>query len=248
MALCKYSIVMMTVNRAEGYSGKSQNYVHTTIENLRKAHVFDYPGTIVNLMESGSTDLSYLDFLKNSRDKYPVNIIQSNRRLFLPENFSRSLRYGAAQAKRYVILMEDDVELVPHFMDTLNKFVGKYNKEYLWSMHAAYKEIAKEAKKGKDMFKLSAGKFYGNLCIILKVEYALELADWIDVYRIKKKARKCVDLQVGKWLRVMHKDNPYVCCMCPCKVQHIGDESCIDNNKQVKNQSFHMNPTTGYKK
>ena len=156
--MLKYSIVIMTVNRAENYrfmsTGKRDtnavNYIHATLENMWRSRVFDYPNTVVNLMESGSNDMSYLKFIEESDGKYPVNVVPSKDRLLLPQNYMRSLIYGSREAE-YVILMEDDIDLVPNFMEQVDKFVNKYNNQVMWSMHTPYKEIVQTAKGGKDM-------------------------------------------------------------------------------------------------
>jgi hypothetical protein len=238
----EFCVVMMTINRKEVTNGKSKNYIQQTLDTLYKAGVFNYPKLKFNLMESGSKDLSYLDFIKKAPYKDKINIVYSDTRLFLPQNYARSMRHGAANTKDIVMLMEDDITTVHGFMHIADAFIEKNKRNQLiWSFHAAFAEIAWATRRGEQCYNLSGEKFYGNLCIALRPNEAIELAEQVEHYAKTTGRKKGVDLQIGVWLKKKHPRLTRVCCSVPCRVQHIGDQSSIGNNKRRINQSFDLN-------
>lgn len=118
----KYNLVITAVNRvtngnkagkhANGHS--PENYIDKSVEALmNKAGAVHLPEDFMKIFiyESGSSDLSYLNSIKN---KFPqIEIVYSKEKITLVENTNKALTEGSIGAE-YVILMQDDVDFTHH--------------------------------------------------------------------------------------------------------------------------------------
>ena len=240
----KYSIVIPTVNRGESYAGLNRkNFIQRTMNSLHRSKVLEYKDCYVNIVESGSTNRSYLDFAKEERFQ-SVIVHWNEERIMWPENFVRCMKIGASQAT-HVMLMEDDVDLIPDFMEEVDAFVTKYPNEKIWKMGGSYHYLTVLASQGVDMARTDG--YYGNQCVIFTRENAISVSKCIEEWKTRRPdAVKGVDICIKKyWFPKIAKPGEAIVCMkTPSAIQHIGDESslcnkgCIDG---INYPSFYLN-------
>lgn len=226
--------VMITVNRVR------ENYVENTVLNLVAAGFFDAGDIELEIFDSGSADMSHLDFV--SRLHFPITVRPATRRLCLVENFARALAAGARSGADLVIFFEDDIEVVPDLLPRIGRFVrAHFDGNAIWSFNAAFAEIARAAKCGQGHYNLPCPAFYGTLCFAIRAEHAASLARWLMSWQRETGEQHAADLEINEWLQ-REVGIDHVCCAAPCLVQHAGRYSSIRERGFVRNDSFWMNP------
>lgn len=234
----KYSIVIMSVNRAP-----KKNYIEPMINSLEKTGAFKRSDISITISDSGSEDLSYIDFVEDRN--LPVKVLYSEKRLCLNENFSKAMIFGASETSEYVVFMEDDILVAPTLITEMDKFLKRYPKETIWSFHAMYAEVRKRAISGHDHWDMPKDKFYGTLCTVLRKDDARKLADYIYNVWYKKNGRKIgADIRIKIWLDKFYPGVDHIKCSAPSFVQHMGIESAVmrkDGGKIPRqNTSFNL--------
>ena len=232
----KYAIGITTVNR---YPKK--NYLKKTLRNMERGGIFKYKDVTVTVSDSGSQNglLHIRDYTKEYQDIWhKVEFLEHPTRLCANDNVAKILRHCAKKTDKYVMYMQDDVDIRPMFMESVDSFVEKYPDEIMWTFHAAYSEVLTRAKSKKDKWRYPLKNYYGSLCYVLRIDQALEYAD-----ELSKLARqgtgKGGDIILSKWLRNKHGEGAKIAASCPCYVQHIGEESILSVAHGIRtNQSF----------
>ncbi|MDX1379289.1 MAG: hypothetical protein R3307_10590, partial [Anaerolineales bacterium] len=161
---------MPTVNRHPG-----PNYVEATIDDLAKSGLFDFPDVSLTLVESGSRDLAYLDFLRDQR--LPVRVEHSPERLPLNLNHARALELGAERTDAYVLFLEDDIVVREDLMPAIDRFLTRYDqKSRVWSFFYGRPDILEAYLRGDDHILVAGEDFFGTLCMVLHKRDARTLA------------------------------------------------------------------------
>lgn len=234
----RYSAVMTTVDRCPG-----PNYVEATIDDLVRSGFFDFPDVSLTLIESGSGDLTYLDFLQQRG--LPVMVEYSPERLPLNLNHARALAFGAQRADEYVLFMEDDIVVRENLMPAIDRFVARHQeKSRVWSFFFARRDIVGPYYRGDDHILVPGKDFFGTLCMALRRQDAQSLADFYrhEVYG-RRGLQTGADSWIGEWLEAGAGPGK-VCCSVPSYVQHRGVRSSIDDRGYLVAPCFERQPSS----
>ncbi len=189
------------------------NYIDDTIKSLAKSEEFkDYE---INVLDSGSKSLRYLDFL----DKYKnVRVEGTKERLSAMENYIRALK----TEKEWVLVLGDDFMFSNNFFRELERVRGKITEEMrLVSLFLNYEEGLEE-----DLFyKIPAHKFWGGN-VLLRREDAWSLAEYMQKEVDINSAEKYMDIYMKYWHIEKYRSCPiYLVALGLC--QHIGERSTL---------------------
>jgi len=229
----KFITTIITSNRCP-----DENYIMNTIKSLEKENILNE--TEVNVFDSGSEDVSYLDFLKNKN----IIVHTHNIKLNLNENRIRAFETVEKHDGDYIIFLEDDIELCDEFLFKVKKFIKKYDVGF-WDFCTPYDEIVHRFNDGFDYWDCPIEKFYGTQCIVIKKdiipEIIIELKSGIkDMLAKGKPSSKGGDLHFKRWF-IKHNKTHMKCCV-PSLVQHKGKKSTIDRHFWEV-ESFKLNHT-----
>lgn len=237
--MSRYVIGFTTIDRSEN-NPKKRNYMEQTIENLIAVGALNFQDTKIIISDSGSKDLSYLDFLKPLMEQYKDRIIllRTNRRLTANENVSKVIRYASEFSSEYVMYCQDDIIFRTTFMENVDHFVKKYNGYPMFTFHGVYDGILRNANNRKDYYRYPYGDFYGSMCYVMRKEVASRWSSHLQWIWEATKDPIGADLHLGRWLK-REFPNSNIAASCPCFVQHVGIDSVIcKGQRPIQNQSF----------
>jgi hypothetical protein len=230
----KYLITIPCVNRAE--RGAS-NVLERTFESFEKSGMFESKIKFkIVLLESGSQDTSYLDFIQKYKDKYKdkynidIEIHYSTQVLNGTTNTFRMFVYikKVIDYVDYVLWMDDDVFVCKNFIENADLWIKKYAKNLPFtSLYAPYRTNLDN----KHRFRHNApiGSFFGTCCTVLRPYVAdAVLKYWFlpyfDEYNYNpdRRFRDCI-MKEYPWYKIFFLSFPSL-------VQHMNIGSTIRKN------------------
>ncbi len=178
----KYLITIPCVNREER---NAVNVIDKTFQSFIKSGLFEskIPFKIL-LFDSGSKDLSYLDFINEfvEQKKVQIEIIKSTTPLNAITNTFRMFLYLSKLPKNalnYVIWMDDDVFVCKNFIENADIWLAKYGHKTLFSSLYIPYESYPVPKSLTNYAKM--GAFYGTCCTIFQPTLAKYIIPmWFD--------------------------------------------------------------------
>jgi len=163
----RYLIAIPCVNRSEK---GAIDVIERTFESFEKSGMFEsHIQYTIMLFESGSKDVSYLDFIKKY-DKVDIKIIYSSVALDGNSNTLRMFFHINKFPKNlydYVIWMDDDVYVCKKFLENADIWIKNYSNFSLFSsLYVPYNSFVIPNKKYVQLANLPG--FYGTCCTIFK--------------------------------------------------------------------------------
>ena len=237
--LSRYVIGITTVDRKERDSSK-KNYIQQTVENLIAVGALDYQDTQLIVSDSGSKSEEYLQFLYPLSEKYNgrIHLLHAKRKLTANENVAKVIRYASEYSSEYVMYTQDDAIYRPTLMPNVDHFVKKYPSHPIWSFHAVYEEVLRNARKGKDYYRYPYGDFYGSICYVMRREISARWANHLQWIYENQSDPIGADMYLGRWLK-REFPSQNIAQSCPCFAQHVGRSSVIcAGDRPITNQSF----------
>lgn len=226
----KYIITIPCVNRAE--RGAS-NVLHRTFESFEKSGMFESKINFkIVLLESGSKDTSYLDFLQIYKEKYntDIEVHYSDRVLNGTTNTFRMFVYIKKIMNNvdYVLWMDDDVFACKNFIENADLWIRKYAKNLPFtSLYAPYRTNVDYNIRFRHYAPI--GGFFGTCCTVLRPYVAdAILKHWFmpyfDQYNYNpdRRFRDCI-MKEYPWYKIFFLSFPSL-------VQHMNIGSTIRKN------------------
>jgi hypothetical protein len=226
----KYLITIPCVNRAE--RGAS-NVLERTFESFEKSGMFVSKINFkIVLLESGSKDTSYLDFIQKYKEKYntDIDIHYSNKVLNGTTNTFRMFVYikQVINYVNYVLWMDDDIFVCKNFIENADLWIKKYAQNLPFtSLYAPYRTNLDN----KHRFRHNApiGSFFGTCCTVLRPYVAdailkYWLLPYFDEYNYNpdRRFRDCI-MKEYPWYKTFFLSFPSL-------VQHMNIGSTIRKN------------------
>ena len=175
----KYLITIPCVNRQER---NAINVIEKTFESFEKSGLFESNiDFTIYLFESGSNDLTYLDFLK---EKYPkVIVISSTVSLNGVSNTLKMFFYISklpANMYDFILWMDDDVFVCKNFIQNADIWIKKYaNFSIFSSLYVPYDSQIVPNQLNVRLADIRG--FYGTCCTVFKPELSkFVLSNWYN--------------------------------------------------------------------
>jgi hypothetical protein len=202
----KYTIVVNTSNRRDG-----QNYLTETVKNLHRSSVFNSP-----LL--GGFFLFHTDKPHNHNNQ---------------QNALRALEAGYNNNTEWVIFLEDDVDFISNFLESVDKWLTEFYREEIlfYPLAAAYHEVENP---NISCWEYPINCFYGCQAYAI---HRSQLERLIPFFRdVNEKIFFMHDMLLQHW--GICEGSPFVLTPCPSFIQHIGRTSAIHDNRFYQYGSF----------
>lgn len=250
--MLKIAIVIETADRR--LFGKT-NYLQTTVDNLKRAGVFQSSHFDSLTIVSGGEQPGFYDG--------DVRFIAcGDRKISRQQNAANAIREGIATGAEYVLKLEDDLDFVDDFLDVVGQWLAQYGHapacmftlgwscetvvdshystedETVYGPGQSFPRIREFMKQGIDKLLIHPASFWGAQAVMWKRCYAQNLAEWLgeDPWYLGIVEETCQpgevrdhghDLLLGQW--AMTTDRPTILVPVPSFVQHIGRQSSLKN-------------------
>lgn len=246
----KIAVTMRTFDRRQGFmehmapDQARANYLGDTLENLRRADVFDSPRlSSFTLVDSGSKDLDGFlvsEFRKLARPVWNITLEKAETPRTANENAARALKLAAQDAEaQWVLFCEDDFDCCAEFLECIERWLRQHeNDKYrLFTFgSAAVSQVDADQRKAIPVSLLG---FFGTVCYAMRREDAARMAEYIGrnpLYsggRFYGKGGVTVahDLHFHQFHAEHYPKVTHVLASAPSFIQHIGDESGISARK-----------------
>lgn len=225
------AVVIPTVNRSP-----KPNYLKQTLDSIaRSVEGQDSSNVRIFIVDSGPGFNNKLEYPEHSL-KFPVDFRvyrYSQYRSLLPyENIVECLNIGHKYARKWMLLLEDDVIVCKDFFGSVLRWLdGPINVHtQVFAFGSAHPNIKLGLEAGFDGIRIPAHEFYGTQAIAMRPETALAIARHLESSSHCKERPGEYDLAIADWVREAHPEYPYIVASCPSFVQHIGRESSIRDN------------------
>jgi len=230
----KYLIAIPCVNRAER---NAINVIDKTFESFEKSGLFDSSIQFdIMLFESGSKDISYLNFIEEKYNtKKNIHILTSNLSLNGNSNTLRMFFHiSRLQVNTYdfVIWMDDDVYVCKKFLENADRWIKDYANYSLFSSLYVPYNSAQIPGQPLNVHLANLPGFYGTCCTIFKPLLAkYVLPHWYDQHFEKFEYNP--DTRFRDGLRKQFPKAMYICVSYPSLVQHMNIGSAIKQKTKV---------------
>lgn len=221
------SLVMPTLDRSP-----RKNFLGVTLENLIRAGVFDsYRLASFHLVDSGSPDTAiYLQSQAVNPDAVEVHLATTRR--VARENVAKCLQVGGESQADVVLYCEDDIDVCGNFLESVGRWLEDHLRPEipLYAFGAAYVQIQHLFEKKKaTSWVYDVGAFYGTQCFAVVPTVALEIAYWLRTHKLVcgVDSPGAYDLSIAEWAQ--SKGVTHFLASVPNFVQHLGDQSALDN-------------------
>lgn len=236
----KYLIAIPCVNRAE--KGATQ-VIEDTFRSFEKSGMFESSISFkILLLESGSKDRSYLDFVKTYQDKYnkDINILFSDIPLNGTTNTLRMFQFLKNMKKPffdYVLWMDDDVWVCKNFIENADIWIRRYAKNTLFnSLYVPYPTF-KSSLKHPYRHIAQIGAFIGTCCTVFRPIIAKHVVKhWYTSYFNEFQYNPDVRFRESLRIEFPHIKGFYV--SYPSLVEHMNIGSTIRKNGQKGHKSI----------
>lgn len=235
-----------------------ENYLRTTLENMQRAGILDSPHLNSLIITSGGEQPGYYDeqvlpVLRHLEHEYVHPPAGCTRQ----QNAARAIRYGAMNSDgEWVLKLEDDLDFLDGFMDTLVDWLGDHGKASvpMFSLASTYETVSTSiySEPGETVLRpgpsfprvramMARGDaiaaypvrgFWGAQALVWRRPMARNLADWLGddpfLWDGKEQHReRGHDLLLQVWGTQLGAKVFGVAI--PSFVQHIGRQSNIQN-------------------
>lgn len=235
----KYLITIPCVNREER---NAINVIDKTFESFEKSGLFDTDINLtIILFESGSKNLSYLDFIQTYITKYcsgestkkieisyssiSLNGISNTLKMFFYINKLPQETYD------FIIWMDDDIFVCKNFIKNADIWIKNYaNFSVFSSLYVPYNSSPIQNRKFVQLANLPG--FYGTCCTIFKPKLSkYVIPHWYDAHfeRFEYNPDTRFRDSVRRNFPFAHK----ICVSYPSLVQHMNIGSAIKQKKKV---------------
>jgi hypothetical protein len=237
-----YLITIPCVNREER---NAINVIDKTFNGLEKSGLFESNINLtILLFESGSKDISYLDFIHQYIDKYcnknsiesniKIHIIYSNIQLNGNTNTLRMFFYINKLPKNtydFVLWMDDDIYVCKNFIKNADIWIKNYSNFSIFSsLYVPYNSFYIKNRKNIQLANLPG--FFGTCCTIFKPE----LSKFILLYWNNKHFEDFEynpDARFRDCVRHFFPSANKICVSFPSLVEHMNIGSAIKGKKVV---------------
>jgi hypothetical protein len=131
------------------------------------------------------------------------------------------------------MVLEDDLDFCDEFLEQVVPWLEDHPDYLMYVLGANYAQIQGIAERGGSGWRYPADVFYGAQALVWRREEAAQLAEWLgpDPFYVNGDGKKVRDhghdLLLQRWAR--ERKAEYFLASTPCMVQHIGEESGINN-------------------
>jgi len=235
----KYLITIPCVNREER---NAINVIDKTFESFEKSGLFDTDINLtIILFESGSKNLSYLDFIQTYITKYctadstkKIEISYSSISLNGVSNTLKMFFYInklPQESYDFIIWMDDDIFVCKNFIKNADIWIKNYaNFSIFSSLYVPYNSYPIPNRKFVQLANLPG--FYGTCCTIFKSKLSkYVIPHWYDPHfeRFEYNPDTRFRDSVRRNFPFAHK----ICVSHPSLVQHMNIGSAIKQKKKV---------------
>lgn len=222
------NVGVLTIDRTP-----SANYLAETLVNLKRGgietslrvgHVSVFDGGGYQSAEWASGVVARVGLSSRAdvcgfSERKPANI-----------NVATLLSSLAAWPGRWVLMLEDDIDVCGLFFDSVGEWLDEYASEEhrIYPLGANYPQVDTVAESGEGAWRYPADKFYGTQALAIRPGDARSLSRYL-VERCYDRTDdgSAYDLLMADWLRVEYPDAPNLLTPAPSLVQHIGRTSSI---------------------
>jgi hypothetical protein len=218
------AVAMITMDRTP-----TQNYLRETLLNLQRAGVFASDRLrSFDLLDSGSPGLAA--FLCR---EVPAGVdvrVQSAKRS-ANRNAATALRTGAESGAKWVLFLEDDIDVCGSFLDGVGAWLddvtsGDHGVYAVYALGANYTFVADAAERGLHAVNYPVAAFYGTQAMVLRRDVAVDLASWLEAHEFDLNPDGIAyDLHMHQWAKARGIEDFLVAA--PSFVQHIGRASIV---------------------
>lgn len=259
------AVVMITVDRRPG-----KNYLTETLNNLERSgvwkskdlhsfHMFD-SGADIEIVGTGTTfgSLEWPDIAIGAvpyfhdrpclvSDRIPDTIRSEGiyiHRAIPPRmanlNSAEALRFGASLGARWILFLEDDIDVCDEFIESVNLWLNENElrvDRHIFVFGANYSQVDEAYAHGRSTWDYGINWFYGTQAIAFRSEDAYDLSCYLKENVFKRNLDgTAYDLVMSDWARATWPQVNHFLASAPSFVQHIGRESIV--NPKVKTHTF----------
>ncbi len=253
----KLAFVQITVDRRqllENYTARPHpaddariNYIGNTLRNLTRSGLFESKTSWTwDIVDSGSDDnyaveFGIQDFVRTDLRLCAYHNYGWHRKA--NANFLAAMRIGAARDAEWVVFIEDDVDVIDHFVDGVADWLDDHAKPdthvYVFGgacLPGNPKSLQEREKQDGTMWETSQhdgewtyppNKFMGTQCIALRTTDVLAMVEWLEHDKQFNKRSYGYDCEMRRWAEVTFGKDTKFTCTAPSFVQHTGSESAI---------------------
>jgi hypothetical protein len=147
------------------------------------------------------------------------------------ENVAAAIGYAASLKSKWVLFLEDDIDVCGEFLDSVFLWLEEQDEYPLYSFGASYIDVCLPK---RTSWEYPMGLFYGTQAIAFRSEKALDFSKYLkgNVFT-KNKEGAAYDLIMANWSKTRWPENKYFLASAPSFVQHIGMESVINPREKV---------------
>jgi glycosyltransferase involved in cell wall biosynthesis len=240
---------IITIDRSpkEGYLGKTlDNLVRSGIEKSQRLHsltVVDGGGP-----ESFHATARVFDSKVDRLDFVSSMVGHHDEKVFANLNVARALEEAASHGTKWVLLMEDDIDVCDDFIDAVGRWLDDHvhPKYRVYALGANYGDVDDLAERGETCWPYPLMVFYGTQAWAVRNKDALSIAAFLrqhcedEVEQVLASGEKRVvsgtgwDLLIArKWMPETYPDLNFFLTPCPSFIQHIGFGSSLQPDESV---------------
>lgn len=223
------TIVMVTIDRSP-----STNYLRDTLRNLQRSGVWKSPRLhSFHLCDSEPKN----QWSKLEASSYPITLHRPSFEQLLPSlNVARALSHGAESGAKWVLFIEDDVDVCDQFLESVGAWLDFHATPAfpVYSFGANYDAIATVAQGGGTYWRYPVKTFYGTQCFAINRGNAKSLSTYLEEHPLYQGINAgSYDLIMQDWALHEWPESRFFLAACPSFVQHLGRHSVINPRKNV---------------
>jgi hypothetical protein len=236
------AVTMITVDRS--LKGKRTNYLGETLRNLNRAGVFTSPRlrsfTICDSLGDPRLWCSEELVFAANRIEAINGAVGNAVGRFACENAGHALICGGLAGAKWVLFLEDDIDVCADFLGSVGRFLDKYGQGQrgerfrLFAFGAAYDQLKQQRQQGYDYWTYPVNAFYGTQAFALRAEDAVSLGRYISSNPMIRGVYNpnAYDLMFHDWAAVHHPGCEFLA-SAPSFVEHIGRESVCTGKEET---------------
>lgn len=227
--------VMITVDRR--LKGKETNYLASTISRLGDDKFFSSPRLRQFILCDSLSDLRWAPIqVLTQLSNVKLEMAPTGGRLAC-ENAGHALICGGLSGAKWVLFLEDDIDVCKDFLGSVGRFLDKYGhmeRFRLFAFGAAYDQVTQAARGGDDCWPYPIDAFYGTQAFALRAEDAVSLGRYIGSNPMIRGVNNsnAYDLMFHDWAHIKYPGCEFLA-SAPSFVQHIGRESVCTGKEET---------------
>lgn len=223
------AISMVTIDRSP-----SRNYLRETLQNLSRSGIWQ-SHRLHSFHLSDSEPKNQWSRLESKY--YALTLHRPSFSPLIPSlNVATALMHGYQSGAKWILFMEDDVDVCHHFLDSVAIWLDLHATPAfpVYSFGTNYDAIASVAKGGGTYWRYPVKTFYGTQCFAINNENARSLSKYLEENPFYQNINAgAYDLIMQNWALQEWPNNRHFLAACPSFVQHIGRHSIINPRKDV---------------